>query len=303
MENKELLSVKGISKSFGDTKAVRGISFNVKKGEIFGLLGPNGAGKTTSIRMLMGITAPDEGAIDYNFDFDGSFQKRVGYLPEERGMYQSTKLLETIIYFGQLKGMDKKNLKKTAEKWLERLELADYADKKIEELSKGMQQKLQFIISIIHKPEFVVLDELFAGLDPVNQDLFKDIVRDLVDEGMTVLLSSHRMEMVEELCDRIFLINKGEQVLYGQVNEIKNDFEEDKVVMKYEGRDRFFKGHKGVTDLKLEKGKASFYLASGVRPDEFIREIPGELQIKEISVTKPSLHEIFVRTVKEGERA
>lgn len=308
-----LLSVKGIQKSFGTTRAVDEVSFDVKRGEIFGLLGPNGAGKTTTIRMLMGITVPDQGVVEYNLkDFRGGLnlnesreatqqvRKRVGYLPEERGIYQSTKVLETIIYMGQLKGMNAHRVKKKGMEWLVRLGLKAYAGKKLEELSKGMQQKVQFIISMIHQPEFVVLDELFAGLDPVNQDLFKEIVRSLAAEGMTVLLSSHRMNMVEELCDRIFLINKGQQVLYGTVDEIKENFGEEKVTLKYQGDDSFLHRHKDIVELVARSGYAEFYLSSEITPDQFIRQIPESLQIREISVQKPPLHDIFVRTVKEG---
>lgn len=308
-----LLSVKGIQKSFSTNRAVDDVSFDVKRGEIFGLLGPNGAGKTTTIRMLMGITVPDQGVVEFNLKgFGGGLnlnesreatqqvRKRVGYLPEERGIYQSTKVLETISYLGQMKGMSTHQVKKLGMEWLERLGLKNYAGKKLEELSKGMQQKVQFIISIIHQPEFVVLDELFAGLDPVNQDLFKEIVHSLAAEGMTILLSSHRMNMVEELCDRIFLINQGQQVLYGSVDQIKENFGEEKVILKYQGDDSYLHRHKDISELIVRSGYAEFYLSSEITPNQFIRQIPESLQIREISVQKPPLHDIFVRTVKGG---
>lgn len=302
-ENTSLLSVQGIVKSFGEKRAVDGISFDVSRGEIFGLLGPNGAGKTTTIRMLMGITAPDQGSIDYHFTQQGNILKRVGYLPEERGLYNSTRVLDTIIYCGELKGMERSAARKAGLAWLEQLGLAAYATKKIEELSKGMQQKVQFIVSIIHKPELVVLDEIFDGLDPVNQDFFKEIVRELASEGTTVLLSSHRMNMVEELCDRIFLINKGQKVLYGKIAEIKDTFGEEKVLIRYQGDGTFFSQHRQVVDLVARPGQSEFFLSPAITPDEFIRQIPAGVQIREISIVKPPLHDIFVRTVKEGDVA
>lgn len=302
-ENGILLSVRGIVKAFGSLRAVDGVSFDVSRGEIFGLLGPNGAGKTTTIRMLMGITVPDEGVIDYKFTVGGNVHKRVGYLPEERGLYQSTRVLDTIIYCGELKGMTRTEARKEGLAWLERLNLGQYAGKKIEELSKGMQQKVQFIVSVLHRPELVVLDEVFDGLDPVNQDLFKEIVRELAAEGMTMLLSSHRMNMVEELCDRIFMINKGRKVLYGKLNDIKDGFGEDKVLVRFEGDAAFFQRHREVRDLLMRLGQAEFYLSPGVTPDQFIRQLPESVRIKEISIVKPPLHDIFVRTVKDGEIA
>ncbi len=304
MNNQDIiLSVKDIVKVYGDHRAVDKISFDVKRGEIFGLLGPNGAGKTTTIRMLMGITAPDEGSVQYHFNKTGQVQKNIGYLPEDRGIYQTTKVLDTITYFGQLKGMEHKEVKKKGFEWLERLGLKNYANKKIEELSKGMQQKVQFIISVIHRPEFVVLDEVFAGLDPVNQDVFKEIIRSLINDGITVLLSSHRMNLVEELCDRIFLINQGKQVLYGSLSEVKESFGEEKVTIRYKGDSAFFKNHPEVRDLTERAEQVEFYLASEMNPDQFIRQIPETLEIRELTVVKPPLHDIFVRTIKDGEIA
>lgn len=299
-----LLSVKEIVKAFGTTRAVDGISFDVSRGEIFGLLGPNGAGKTTTIRMLMGITAPDEGVIDYRFAVKShSVHKRVGYLPEDRGLWSSTRVLDTITYCGELKGMSRGDARKAGMEWLERLDLGQHTNKKMEELSKGMQQKVQFIVSVLHQPELVVLDEMFDGLDPVNQDLFKEIARELAAGGMTVLLSSHRMNMVEELCDRIFLVNRGKKVLYGNLSQIKDEFGEEKVSVTFKGEPAFFQQHREVQDLVLRPGKAEFFLSSRISPDRFIRQIPESLQVREISIMKPPLHDIFVRTVKEGDVA
>lgn len=295
-----VLVAQGIVKKYGSKKVVDHISFHVNRGEIFGLLGPNGAGKTTTIRMIMNILAPDDGNIRYSFT--EKFQKRVGYLPEDRGIYQTSKVLETIVYFGQLKGMKRENVVKSAMEWLDKLELKDYAYQKIESLSKGMQQKIQFIISIIHHPEFVVLDEVFAGLDPVNQDLFKEIIRSLSTAGITVLLSSHRMNLVEELCDKILVINRGKQIIYGSLSKIKEDFNQEKVKITYRGNAKFFKNHPDLLDLKERGGQVEFYLASKSTPNRFIREIPTDVQITEMSIVKPPLHDIFVRTIKAGDQ-
>lgn len=296
----QVLTVENIFKTYGTNRVVDRITFHVNRGEIFGLLGPNGAGKTTTIRMIMGIIAPDAGEIRYSFA--EKLRKSIGYLPEDRGIYQTSRVLETIVYFGQLKGMKKEQVVKSAWEWLERLDLKNYAHQKIESLSKGMQQKLQFIISIIHHPEFVVLDEVFAGLDPVNQDFFKEVLRSLTANGITVLLSSHRMNLVEELCDRILVIDKGKQILYGELAKIKEEFHEDKVRITYQGQSSFFRNHPSVLDLKEREGQVEFFLHSESTPNRFLREIPTNMQITEISIVKPPLHDIFVRTIKDGDQ-
>jgi len=210
-----ILDVKGLTKSFGNKKAVDNISLSVTRGEVMGLLGPNGAGKTTAIRMIMGIMAPDAGEISFNFG-DGPQpldKSRIGYLPEERGLYDDARVIENLLYLAGLKGMPAAEARREALQWLERLDLGAYANQKLEKLSKGMQQKVQFIASILHRPVLVLFDEPFSGLDPVNQDVIKEIIRELRDGGTTVLLSAHQMNMVEELCDSIFLINHGREVL------------------------------------------------------------------------------------------
>ncbi|MFW5980348.1 MAG: ABC transporter ATP-binding protein, partial [Halanaerobiales bacterium] len=297
----KVLEVNNITKSYAAEKAVDGVSFDLCSGEILGLLGPNGAGKTTIIRMILNIIVPDNGEI--NFDgFSIDDKHKMGYLPEERGIYKDTKVMETIVYFADLNQMAPSESRERAEYWLEKLELADYADHKIEELSKGMQQKVQFIISIIHNPELLIVDELFSGLDPVNQDLFKSILEELVEGGMSILLSSHRMNMVEELCDRIFLINKGKQVLYGNLDNIKNNYEQKKVKMKYKGNDNYLKENRKVSNFKRKNNKVSFYLNDSTNLNDFIKDINEQLEINEISVTSPSLHDIFISSVRGGSK-
>jgi ABC-2 type transport system ATP-binding protein len=295
-----ILKVSGITKNFDELKAVDDISFEVYRGEIFGLLGPNGAGKTTMIRMIMGIFEPDSGSIEFNLE-SGIDKKKTGYLPEERGIYDDTRVLETIVYFAELKGGDRDTAREKAQGWLEKLELTEFASSKIEELSKGMQQKVQFIISVIHNPELLVLDEVFSGLDPVNQEAFKEIIRELAEQGTTILLSSHRMNMVEELCDRIFLINKGQRVLYGELNKIKEEFGERKVRLLVRGDVALFEQLSGITDLVIDGQRVIFSISAEVSPQELLANLPGGLEIDEISITRPPLHDIFVSQIKGGD--
>lgn len=298
--NNIVLKVENICKSFDDLKAVNEISFEVFKGEILGLLGPNGAGKTTAIRMIMGIFEPDSGTIEFdrNYIID---KKKVGYLPEERGIYDDTRVLETIVYFATLNGMEKKEAEESAKQWLDRLDLVDFVNSRIEELSKGMQQKVQFIISMIHRPKLLVLDEVFSGLDPVNQNLFKHIIRELADNGVTVLLSSHRMNMVEELCDRIFMINKGQRVLYGKIDEIKDKFGMRRVSINSNNARSKYLNQLVFEDINIQGNKITFNINSDISPQELIKTLPAELDVDEISILKPPLHEIFVNMVeREG---
>ncbi len=214
-----MIQLQSISKCFQEVIAVDHISFEIEKGDIYGLLGPNGAGKTTAIRMMMGILEPDEGEIIWNgHSINREDRVNFGYLPEERGLYQKQKLKETLQYLGRLRGMSRKELNSEIDKWLERFNFSDSADRKIEELSKGNQQKVQFILALLHKPEFIILDEPFTGLDPINQVLLKDIIQEQRDEGVTFIFSTHQMEQVERLCTNICLINKGRILIEGPLS-------------------------------------------------------------------------------------
>jgi len=294
-----VMNINNIEKSFQNTKAVDKVSFEVKKGEVLGLLGPNGAGKTTIIRMIMDIFQPDTGEIKLNRDLIPD-QKKIGYLPEERGIYDSTKVLDTILYFADLKGMDKKEAKREALRWLDLFDLEQYKNNKIEDLSRGMQQKVQFIISVIHKPKLLILDEVFSGLDPVNQELFKDIISDLSKDGTTILLSSHRMNLVEEVCSRIFMINKGKRVLYGNIDEIKDGYNEKKVILKSKSDVSFIKNIVNVSDIKIENNEVTFNIKNDVNIKDFLSFLSKKIDVDEISIVKPPLHEIFVNAAKGG---
>jgi len=294
-----VMNINNIEKSFQNTKAVDKVSFEVKKGEVLGLLGPNGAGKTTIIRMIMDIFQPDTGEIKLNRDLIPD-QKKIGYLPEERGIYDSTKVLDTILYFADLKGMNKKEAKSEALRWLELFDLEEYKNNKIEDLSRGMQQKVQFIISVIHKPKLLILDEVFSGLDPVNQELFKEIISNLTKDDTTILLSSHRMNLVEEVCSRIFMINKGKRVLYGNIDEIKDGYNEKKVILKSKSDVGFIKNIVNVSDIKIENNEVTFNIKNDVNIKEFLSFLSKKIDVDEISIVKPPLHEIFVNAAKGG---
>ncbi len=297
-----LLQVEGVSKTFESVRAVNGVSFSVDRGEILGFLGPNGAGKTTTIRMILGIFDPDSGTIHCALDggLDHAPKERTGYLPEERGLYSDARVLDLLVYFGELKGLARAEARIRAWTWLERFDLCGWESKKVEKLSKGMQQKVQFTASVLHRPDLVVLDEPFSGLDPVNQNLLREVIGGLKADGAAVLLSSHRMNLVEELCDRIFLIHDGRRVLYGNLDEIKASHGEHAVRVRFTGDGSSLPELPGVTNLHVEGERASLTLEREVSPDTFIRSLPDTIEILALSVDRPPLHDIFVRTVEGG---
>jgi ABC-2 type transport system ATP-binding protein len=295
----ETVRISDVHKQFEGTKAVDGISFALQPGEIFGLLGPNGAGKTTLIRMILGIFQPDQGAIEFSFaEKGGAFRDKVGYLPEERGLYDDRKISDTLIYLAELKNIEGARARERALRWLDRLELGRYYDRRVRELSKGMQQKIQFIASVLHEPPFVVLDEPFAGLDPVNQDLFRDLIRELRSSGRTVLLSSHQMNFVEDLCDRILLVNRGRAVVYGPLREVKKSYGRDHVYIEFQGDAGFLQHDERVRECRLSDRQAELVLGPQVHVNEFLQTLVDRLQIEQISIEKSPLHEIFVNLVK-----
>ena len=301
-----VLDVRSISKQFEAVRAVDDVSFDVARGEILGYLGPNGAGKTTSIRMVLGIFQPDEGEISVHIDGHTGrlLKERTGYLPEERGLYGDVKVLDALMYFAELKGISRAASRPRILEWLARFDLLEWQGRKIEKLSKGMQQKVQFIASVAHKPDLLVLDEPFSGLDPVHQDLFKDVIRELRDAGAAIMLSAHQMNQVEELCDRIFLIHRGRRVLYGKLDDIKAAHGEHVVRLRFDGSVEGLASLPGVTELSIRGDRASLRLERGASPDVFVRSLPVGLTVRELTVTRPPLHDIFVRTIgKENDEA
>ena len=294
------LEIENISKRFGDFYAVKNLSFNIPKASIYGLLGPNGAGKTTTIRMVMNIIIPDEGAIKIlDGKMDEGMKQRVGYLPEDRGFYPKMKVGEILLFLADLKGLKRQEARKRIDFWLERFDLADWKQKKVEELSRGMQQKLQFIATVIHQPEIIILDEPFSGLDPINTKLLKDIMLEMRGKGGTIIFSTHRMEQIEMICNNICLINKAERVLEGNLNQIKKQYGKNTVVLDYEGDAGFIKNFP-ETDKIDDYGKfMEIKIKEQTNPQDLLNKLVGRIKINKFEVREPSLNAIFIDIVGE----
>ena len=289
--------VEHLSKSFGDTHAVEDVSFEIEPGEIFGLLGPNGAGKTTTIRIMLGIFKPDSGQVTtLGSPPDLTDKDRIGYLPEERGLYKDVALEQVLLFLGTLKGLSDAEAKRRLVPWLERMDLYEHRRKKVQELSKGMQQKAQIIAALLHEPDLLVVDEPFAGLDPVNTRLIKDIITEQAAAGRTVVMSTHQMYQVEALCHRIVLIDHGRSVLYGPVGQIKRDFAANAVVVEAEGD---LTGLPQVLEARQENDGWRLSLETGADPQRVLRAMlarPG-LKVERFELAEPSLDDIFVTVV------
>ena len=292
----EMLQITNLTKQFKKIKAVDNISLKVQKGDIYGFLGPNGAGKTTSIRMIMGIIKPDNGTIKLNAsDINTINRRKLGYLPEDRGLYQKQNLSEILYYFGCLKGLDKKDSKNRANLWLERFNLDDQKERKVEELSKGNQQKIQFIIALLHDPQLIILDEPFTGLDPVNQILLKEVIKEKQEEGKTIIFSTHQMEQVERLCNNICLINKGNILLEGPLSEIRKSHSEDAIELNFSGKIDNSKLEVFFSDFELKENILSGVLKK--KKNEFLEWIIPQVSIESFNARVPSLEQIFIKEV------
>jgi ABC-2 type transport system ATP-binding protein len=289
-----IIELSGITKSFGSVKAVNDLSLKVPKGSIYGFIGPNGSGKTTTIRMIMKIMYPDRGKLLVNGQETNLERlKNVGYLPEDRGLYKKMKIGELLQFHGELNnGTD---LPMLIDQWLERLELKAYKEKKVETLSKGMRQKLQFIATILHQPELIILDEPFSGLDPVNADMMKDIILELQQKGSTIIFSTHDMAMAERMCDYIFMIYQGKKVLDGTLDHIQDQYGNDTLRIHSELGAEALKGIKGV-DMVNNFGKLQeIRLKEDVDPQKILAELLKRTRISKFEITKPSLNDIFIR--------
>jgi len=292
-----VVELAGVTKSYESKVAVRDLSLSIEAGQMFGLLGPNGAGKTSSIRMMMGITMPDSGTISlFGKPFERTSLERVGYLPEERGLYKKMKVLEQLVFFGELHGLTKSDAQKRATAWAKRLEIDEALPKKTEELSKGMQQKIQFIGSLLHDPGLIVMDEPFSGLDPVNAKLLEQTLLALKDEGKAIVFSTHRMDQVEKLCDSICLINQGEAVLSGRMREIKSRYERNHIIVEFEGSADFLKSSE-IAEAKNFSGHAEIRLKEHGDAQKLLREASAIATIYRFEMVEPSLEEIFIQTV------
>ena len=291
-----MLILHNLKKSYEGVKAVNDVSFNVAKGDIYGFLGPNGAGKTTTIRMIMGIIHPDSGRIELNGnDINSLKRQNLGYLPEDRGLYQKQKLEETCRYFGLLRGLDDRQARSNSKMWLERFGLGDQGDRKIEELSKGNQQKIQFILSLLHDPELIIMDEPFTGLDPLNQLLLKEIIQEKQDEGKTIIFSTHQMEQVERLCNNICLINKGQIVVEGALEDIRKKHTSDAVEVRFSGNIDSKKVADYFNELELTENRISGVLKK--RPEEFLGWVNTTVTVESFKLKVPTLEQIFIEEV------
>jgi len=294
----KVLEVNQITKRFGEFTAVDGCSFSIDEGVIFGLLGPNGAGKTTTIRMIMNIIIPDSGEIAVFGTNDlKTANNQIGYLPEERGIYRKMKVQDVLLFLTELKSMPKHDAKKEMDVWLERMDLAEWKKKKIEELSKGMQQKLQFIGTILHKPRLLILDEPFGGLDPINQNLIKDILLELKKKGTTIIFSTHVMESAEKLCEEIFLINKGRKVLYGKLSALKKGFGSQNVHIEYDGSDSFLEKSDHIKKFNNYGNAAEIQLSGNGDPQKLLKQAMQSATIRKFEIKEPSLNDIFIESV------
>jgi len=295
------VEVNNLAKSFGSVQAVRDVSFAVEPGEIFGLLGPNGAGKTTTIRMILDVFKPDAGTVRvFGSALDMAGKRRIGYMPEERGLYKDEKLEPTLIYLAALKGMDEQTARTRLAGWLEQFELAEHRNKKVQELSKGMQQKAQIIATLLHEPDLVIIDEPFSGLDPVSTRQVKQLLDEQRQAGRSILMSTHQMYQAEALCDRIVLIADGRTVLYGPVAEIKRNFAGNAVVVEGQGD---LTGIPGVLETRRENGTWHMALELGANPQDVLRQLAmrENVRIERFELAEPSLDDIFVNVVQSGE--
>ncbi|MDH4195852.1 MAG: ABC transporter ATP-binding protein [Candidatus Aminicenantes bacterium] len=292
------LEIRHVTKRFGDFTAVGDLSLSVPAGSVYGLLGPNGAGKTTTIRMVMNILIPDEGTVQIlGRTLDEDMKARIGYLPEDRGLYPKMKVGELILFLAEIKGVSRDRARRELDGWLRRFDLVDWRTKKVEQLSKGMQQKVQFIVTVIHRPDLIILDEPFAGLDPVNTKLLKDIMLEFRDEGRTIIFSTHRMEQIEMICDNICLINKSRMVLEGNLAQIKRQYGKNTVVLEYEGDGRFVAELPGVEKVDDYGKYMEVKLREAGDPQEILRQAAGRLRVNRFEVQEPSLNAIFIEKV------
>lgn len=304
------ISVENIQKSFYGQKALKGVSLEVREGSIFGLLGPNGAGKTTLIRIINQILQPDSGAIQlFNEHLKPGHVEQIGYLPEERGLYPKMKVGEQAIYFARLKGMPKKEAKQELEKWFDRFQITDWWHKKVEELSKGMAQKVQFISTVLHHPKLLILDEPFSGFDPINTQLIKEEILRLKQEGTTIIFSTHNMNSVEELCEDIALIHNGEIVLSGDLHQLKNTEDVETYHVEFKGNiigftNTLWAGYELIERKQMgnEHFTVTIRLLNDNTLNDLLNTVLGACNIQEVKPLKPSVNDLFINTIQNSDR-
>jgi len=287
-----------ITKQFDGTRAVDDVTLTINPGVIYGLLGPNGAGKTTTIRMMMRIIYPDSGEVRiFGGPLEEVSKNRIGYLPEERGLYKKMKVLDLLVFFGEIKGLKKADARTRAKTWLEKMNLGDVAAKKAEELSKGMQQKVQFIATVLHEPDLIILDEPFSGLDPVNSNVLVETILEFHRKGHAIIFSTHMMDQVEKLCQEICLIDKGRKILDGRITDIKKSYGHDSVSIRFDGDGSFLKDVAGVASVADHGNEVFLRLADGADTNSILRDVSERVVVRKFEVSEPSIHDIFVEQV------
>ena len=302
MNGMPVVDVQWVSKAFGAVQAVKNISFNLSGGEIFGLLGPNGAGKTTIIRLVLDIFKPDDGKIGVlGGQMNQSKRARIGYMPEERGLYQDVQLEKCLVYLAVLKGMPKSEAGVRVLEFLDRFDLYEYRKKQVKQLSKGMQQKAQIIATLVHEPELVIVDEPFSGLDPVNTKMVKDILRDLRDQGVAIIMSTHQMHQVEELCDRILLIDQGQALLHGEINTIRSQYAGNAILI---GTPGSLPALDGIVTVDSHNSTYRLVLTPDTSPKVILTQLVAEnIPVERFEIAVPTLDEIFIQVVQEPEES
>jgi len=295
-----MLTVKNLRKEYTNTVAIENISFSLQPGKIFGLIGPNGAGKTTTIRIILNIIKPTSGEVLFDGKaMDRTIQNLTGYLPEERGLYKKSTVSDVISYLASLKNVSSPKAAQLANEWLAKLGIIEYKNKKIEELSKGNQQKIQFITAVLHNPKILILDEPFTGFDPINQQLIKETILSLAGEGKIIVLSTHQMDLAEKLCNDIFLINKGKEVCSGSLSEIKRLYGTPSIKIEYQGDASFLNQNSDVTHVDMYQNYAELQLRDSINPSHFLRSLVDKIEIRHFSIIEPTLNKIFIDAVKD----
>ena len=301
-EAKPTLILEHVTKSFGEFTAVSDLSLQVRPGRVFGLIGPNGAGKTTTIRMIVNITVPDSGTIElFGQRMNTALQDRIGYLPEERGLYKKMKVGEQLRFFAELKDLRGAEAEKRIDAWLRKLDLFSWKEKRTKELSKGMQQKVQFITAVIHDPDLVILDEPFSGLDPVNVDLMKETILEQKAAGKTIILSTHQMEIAEKLCDDVCMISRARKVLDGKLREIRRSFSRNAVALQFEGGDGLLNDPALVANIRQNGEDTEVLLVPGANPQVLLKRlVESGVNVGKFELVEPSLHDIFIEKAREA---
>jgi ABC-2 type transport system ATP-binding protein len=298
------IELRGVTKRYDEFVAVDHLSFEIREGSVFGLLGPNGAGKTSTIRMMMGITLPDEGEVFcFGEKFERKHLERIGYMPEERGLYKKMKVLEHLVFLGQLKGLTEAEARRRALAWADKMEISDWMKNKVEELSKGMQQKIQFIATLLHDPPLIIMDEPFSGLDPANAVQLKDVLIELKKGGKTILFSTHRMDTVERLCDTICLVDHGRPILMGELKQVKSSYGKNSVHVEYEGSAAFLQEKSLVESYNDYGNYVEVKLVHGADSQALLRTISERARVNKFELVEPSLEAIFIDVVKKNEVA